>query len=258
MLTSIRGVLAATALSGALLAATPALADEADPPKDVTITGNVAFVTDYRFRGLSLSGGDMAVQGAINVNHSSGFYVGAWGSNLEQDALDIYGNMELDVYAGWTGEVTSGLTADVGLLYYVYPSGSFGDGNVFEPYASLSTTMGPATAKVGMAYAWKQDSLGGDDNLYVYTDLGVAIPSTPVTLNGHLGYTSGALSPKLLSDIFVSDPTPDTDGGFDYSVGATANLTKNLSVGVSYVGVEGRTVNGYSDDTVVGTVKLTF
>ena len=251
MLTSIRGVLAATALSGALLAATPAFADEAEPPKDFTITGNVAFVTDYRFRGLSLSGGDMAVQGAININHSSGFYVGAWGSNLEQDASDIYGNMELDVYGGWTGEIAKGVTADVGLLYYVYPSGSFGDGNVFEPYASLSTTFGPATAKVGMTYAWKQDSLGGDDNLYLYTDLGVGIPNTPVTLSGHLGYTSGALSPNLLT--FKS-----TDGGFDYSVGATANVTKNLSVGVSYVGVDGNSINGFSNDAVVGTVKLSF
>ncbi|MFM5930983.1 MAG: TorF family putative porin [Novosphingobium sp.] len=251
MLTSIRGVLAATALTGAVLAANPALADEADPPKDVTITGNVAFVTDYRFRGLSLSGGDMAVQGAINVNHSSGFYVGAWGSNLEQDALDVYGNMELDVYGGWTGEIAKGVTADVGLLYYVYPSGSVGDGNVFEPYASLSTTMGPATAKVGMAYAWKQDSLGGDDNLYVYTDLGLAIPNTPVTLSAHAGYTSGALSPNRLT-------LKSTDGGWDYSFGATANLTKNLSVGVSYVGVDGTSIKSFSNDAVVGTVKFAF
>lgn len=251
MLTSIRGVLAATALSGALLAATPALADEADPPKDVTITGNVAFVTDYRFRGLSLSGGDMAVQGAINVNHSSGFYVGAWGSNLEQDALDIYGNMELDVYAGWTGEVTSGLTADVGLLYYVYPSGSFGDGNVFEPYASLSTTMGPATAKVGMAYAWKQDSLGGDDNLYVYTDWSLAVPSTPITVTAHAGFTDGALSPKRLT-------LAGTGGGWDYSLSASATLYKGLSLGVAYVGVDGNSIGGFSDDAVVGTLKYSF
>ncbi|MEJ6008292.1 TorF family putative porin [Novosphingobium aquae] len=251
MLTSIRGVLAATALTGALIAATPAFADETDPPKDVTITGNVAFVTDYRFRGLSLSGGDMAVQGGINVNHSSGFYVGVWGSNLEQDALDIYGNSEIDVFGGWTGEVTPGLTADVGLLMYVYPSGSFGKGNVLEPYASLSTTMGPVSAKVGMAYAWKQDSLGGDDNLYVYTDLGVAIPETPLSLSAHVGYTSGALSPNLLT-------AKSTDGGFDYSVGATASVTKNLSVGVSYVGVDGNSINSFSNDAVVGTVKLSF
>ncbi len=251
MLTSIRGVLAATALTGSILAANPALADEADPPKDITVTGNVAFVTDYRFRGLSLSGGDAAVQGMINVNHSSGFYVGAWGSNLEQDALDVYGNMELDVYGGWTGEVAKGVTADVGLLYYVYPSGSVGDGNVFEPYASLSTTFGPATAKVGMAYAWKQDSLGGDDNLYVYTDLGVGIPNTPVTLNGHVGYTSGALSPNRLT-------LKSMDGGWDYSVGATASLSKNLSIGVSYVGVDGNSIDSFSNDAVVGTLKFAF
>lgn len=251
MLTSIRGVLAATALTGALIAATPAFADETDPPKDVTITGNVAFVTDYRFRGLSLSGGDMAVQGGINVNHSSGFYVGVWGSNLEQDALDIYGNSEIDVFGGWTGEVTPGLTADVGLLYYVYPSGSFGDGNVFEPYASLSTTMGPATAKVGVTYAWKQDSLGGDDNLYLYTDWSLAVPETPLSVSAHLGYTDGALSPKLLTGV-------STSGGLDYSVGAAYQITPALSLGVSYVGVEGASIDGFSNDAVVATLKASF
>ena len=88
MLTSVRGLVAATFLFGCGLAATPALADETDPPSEFTVTGNVAGVTDYRFRGLSLSGGDFAVQGGITVNHSSGFYVGTWGSSLEQDPLD--------------------------------------------------------------------------------------------------------------------------------------------------------------------------
>ncbi|MGH6785820.1 MAG: TorF family putative porin, partial [Novosphingobium sp.] len=107
MLTSIRGLVAATLVAGSALAAAPALAEEEEtaPPSEFTVTGNVVFVSDYRFRGLSLSGGDPAIQGAINVNHDSGFYVGAWGSSLEQDAFDIYGNMELDLYAGWTGEV---------------------------------------------------------------------------------------------------------------------------------------------------------
>lgn len=251
MLTSVRSLLAATVLAGSALAAAPAMADETDPPSEFTVTGNVTFVSDYRFRGLSLSGGDPAIQGGININHKSGFYVGAWGSNLEQDAFDIYGNMELDVFAGWTGEVASGLTADVGLLYYVYPSGSVGDGNVFEPYASLTAAIGPATAKVGLAYAWKQDSLGGDDNLYLYTDWGVAVPDTGLSFSAHLGYTSGALSPKLLT-------LQSTDGGFDYSVGASYNITSNLSLGVSYIGVEGNSISGFSNDTVVGSLKLSF
>lgn len=255
MLTSIRGLLAASVLAAGL-AATPAFADETDAPSDLTVTGNVALVTDYRFRGISLSGGDVAVQGSINVNHSSGFYVGAWASSLEDSA--VYGHTEVDVYGGWTGGIGSGLTADVGLLYYVYPNGKVGDANVFEPYASLTAAVGPGTVKVGVAYAWDQDSLGGDDNLYLYTDLGVAIPETPISLSAHLGWTDGALSPKFLTDVAAGAVTPRTGSGFDYNVGATYNITPKLSVGVSYVGVDGVSIDSFSNDTVVGTLKLTF
>jgi uncharacterized protein (TIGR02001 family) len=249
MHTSIRGIVAATLVASCGLTAVPAFADETDAPSDITVTGNVALVTDYRFRGLSLSGGDVAVQGSINVNHSSGLYVGTWASSLEDSG--VYGNTEVDIYAGWTGAIASGLTADVGLLYYVYPNGNVGDANVLEPYASLTTAIGPATAKFGVAYAWKQDSLGGDDNLYLFTDLGVGIPNTPISLSGHIGYTDGALSPKLLTGV-------STDGGFDYSVGATFAATKNLSLGVSYVGVDGASIDSFSNDAVVGTLKLSF
>lgn len=262
MLTSIRGLVAASLILGCGLTAVPAFAEEETaPPSEFTVTGNVVLTTDYRFRGLSLSGGDPAIQGTINLNHSSGFYVGTWASNLEDS--DVYGNMEIDLYGGWTGEVAKGLTADVGLVYYVYPNGKVGDGNYFEPYASLSTTVGPASAKVGVAYAWKQDSLGADDSLYLYTDLGVGIPDTPISLSAHLGYADGALSPKLLASLIVADAEDDgslidTDAGFDYSIGATYAVTDKLSVGVSYVGVEGYSIDSYSNDAVVGTLKFAF
>lgn len=248
MLQSIRGLLAASILAAGF-AATPVLADETDAPADITITGNVALVTDYRFRGLSLSGGDAAIQGGINVNHSSGFYVGVWGSSLEDSAL--YGHTEVDVFGGWTGSVGSGITLDAGLLYYVYPNGHVGDANVFEPYASVTAAVGPATAKVGVAYAWEQDSLGGDDNLYLYGELGASIPDTGISVLGHLGYADGAQSPKLLTG-------ESTKAGFDYNIGATYNITPKLSIGVTYVGVDGAKIDSFSDDTVVGTLKLTF
>lgn len=253
MLTSIRGLIAASLIAGTAFAATPAFADETDPPADLTVTGSVSGVSDYRWRGLSYSGGGFAVQGSMQVNHSSGFYLGTWGSSLEQDTLDIYGSAEVDLYGGWSGSLTSGITADVGATYYVYPNGTNPtlSGNYIEPYASLSTTVGPASAKIGVNYAPKQDGLGGDDNLYVFTDLGAGIPGTPVSLNAHLGYTDGALSPNRLT-------LTSTDGGWDYSVGATANVTKNLSVGVAYIGVDGASIDKFSDDTVVGTVKLAF
>ncbi len=251
MLTSIRGLVAASILASSGLAAAPAFAEETDPPADITITGNVAGVTDYRWRGLSYSGGDFAVQGQINVGHSSGLYVGAWGSSLEQDLFDVYGSAEVDLYAGWSGQVASGLTADVGVTYYAYPNGTTGNANFFEPYASLSTTVGPATAKVGINYAWEQDALGGDDNVYVFTDLGVGIPNTPISLSAHLGYADGVQSPKLLTGA-------GTGGGLDWSLGASVNITKNLSLGASYIGTEGNSIDDFSNDAVVGTLKLSF
>lgn len=252
MLTSMRGLGAAVTLSILALTATPALADEVEAPaSDFTFSGYVTGVTDYRFRGLSYSGGDFAIQGSLNVNHSSGFYIGTWASSLEQDAFDIYGSTEVDIYGGWTGEVAKGVTADVGLTYYSYPNGTVGDANILEPYASLSTTMGPVSAKVGVNYAWEQDSLGGQDNLYVFSDLGYTIADTGVSLSAHLGYTDGILSPKTLTGV-------STGGGFDYSVGASYNITDKLSVGVSYVGADGASIDGFSNDAAVGSIKLAF
>jgi uncharacterized protein (TIGR02001 family) len=260
MLTSTRGLIAATALAGSVLAATPALADETAPPSEFTVTGNVALVTDYRFRGLSQSKGDPAIQGGINLNHSSGLYVGVWSSStsFNPPADAVYGSQELDIFGGWTGQIGSGVTADVGLLYYAYPGGHVGKAEFFEPYASVSTTLGPVTGKLGLNYAWKQEALnfnGGnkDDNLYLFGELSAGIPKTPVSVSGHLGYTDGALSPK-----FATGQTVDYKGGLDWNVGATVAITPHLSIGGRYVGVEGRSINGYSNDTVVGTLKLTF
>src|SRR3546814_8148301 len=73
-----------------------------------------------------------------------------------------------------------GVTADVGLLYYFYPKDGNAATDFFEPYASLSGSLGPVNAKVGLAYAWEgQNALGNDDDIYVYTDLSTAVPGTP-------------------------------------------------------------------------------
>ncbi|MCK9542188.1 MAG: TorF family putative porin [Novosphingobium sp.] len=232
-----------------MLVSAPAFADETDPPSDITVSAEVALTTDYRFRGVSLSEGDPAVQGGITVAHSSGFYAGVWSSSITGGP--VYGSQELDFIAGWSGEVASGTTFDVGMTFYAYPNGHVGDANIWEPYAAISTTLGPATAKLGVAYAWEQDSLGGDDNLYVYGDIDFGIPNTPLTINTHLGYTDGALGPDLLSG--------GTDkSGLDWSVGATASLFGPLSLSVSYIGVEGASVKGLSNDTVVATLTASF
>jgi uncharacterized protein (TIGR02001 family) len=252
MLTSVRGLLAATILAGSALASAPALAQDDEAASPITVSGNVALTSDYRFRGVSLSAGDIALQGGVDIAHESGFYVGTWASSIQGGTP--YGEVELDVYGGWTGAVTEGVTVDVGLLYYIYPTTDDPlnldpDTDYFEPYASISTTVGPVGATAGVAYAWEQDSLGGNDNLYLYTDFSLAIPGTPVTATAHAGYTDGVLAPPFLAG------TGD-DTGLDWSLGLSAPVYGGLSVGVSYVGVEGPSIDGFTDDAIVATLSF--
>ena len=254
MLTSVRSLLAATVLAGSALVAMPAFAqdEEEGAESPITISGNVAVTSDYRFRGVGLSGGDFALQGGIDVVHSSGFYVGTWASSIQGGSP--YGEVEWDIYGGWTGQVAEAVTVDVGLLYYAYPTTDDPlnldpDTDYFEPYASISTTVGPVGATAGVAYAWEQDSLGGNDNLYLYTNLDAGIPGAPVTVSAHLGYTDGALAPPLLAGTL-------DDTGFDWSLGAGVTVMKGLTLSATYVGVEGPSIDGFTDDTVVGTLMF--
>lgn len=248
MLTSIRG-LAAAFLFTLSAAASPAFAqDEAESTGDFELSGNAALVSEYRFRGVDLSGGDIAVQGGVDVVHSSGFYVGAWASSIDEDTVG-FGHTEVDVYGGWSGSLTDGLALDVGVIGYLYPNAGPGDFDYVEFYSSLSTTLGPVGAEFGVAYAPEQDSLGGTDNLYLFTDVSAAIPGTPVTLTGHLGYTDGFLT-------FTDDSK-----AFDWSIGAEAAIGGPLTLGVAYVGAEGDIAPpayDFVDDAVVVTLSASL
>lgn len=266
MSTSFRGpkaaTLAATLAAASVLSFTPARAQDTaaeEPASPVTVSGNVALVTDYRFRGVSLSGGDPAIQGGVTLTHESGFYVGAWASSIDDGGSDFFGDMELDLFGGWSGSVTDGIGLDAGLLYYAYPTNAAGnDAEFFEPYANLTGELGPVSAKIGINYAWSQDALLNEDNVYLHTELSAGIPTTPISLSGHLGYNSGALS----ADYVTGASTDRTS--WDWSIGASATVLGNVTLGVSYIGVEAPAIkalglsDGFTDDTVVGSLTVTF
>ena len=146
---------------------TPAAEEPAPPAKPFTITGGATVISDYRFRGLTQSDEKPALQVTLNLNHSSGFYIGTWASTIDggidgsTPALTGYGFAEVDLYGGFTRTLKSGFGFDVGLLYYVYPDNQGGlKTDFFEPYASINYTIGPINAKLGGAYAWgNQDGL---------------------------------------------------------------------------------------------------
>ena len=212
----------------------------------IEISGNVSLVSDYRFRGVSFSDGDPALQGGMDLTHSSGFYVGTWASSISGGTP--FGEVELDVYGGWSGDVSDGVTVDVGLLYYIYPTGDFPgiDTDYFEPYASIGTTLGPVGAELGVAYAWEQDSLGGGDNFYIYSDFEFGIPNTPVSLTAHVGYTDG---------VFATQADGDS---FDWGLGASYAVTDNLSLGVNYVDTQGPSIEDFTDAGIFASITYSM
>ncbi len=113
MLTSFRGLMAVSLATAGLSLATPAMAQSEDD-SGFTTSANVALTTDYRFRGVSLSGGEPAIQGGFDVGHESGFYVGTWASSIKGGPS--YGDLEFDVYAGWGGNLSDAVSVDLSLI----------------------------------------------------------------------------------------------------------------------------------------------
>lgn len=130
----------ALALAG--LFSLPALAEEAAPASPFSF--NVGVVSDYLFRGVSQTHGDAALQGGVDYTHSSGFYLGAWGSTISwvKDYTGK-GDTELDLYGGYKSAFAGGdWNYDVGAITYIYsnhgPANAFGaNPNTAEIYGAI-------------------------------------------------------------------------------------------------------------------------
>lgn len=95
----------------------------------IQIRGNVGVVSDYVFRGVTLSNEDPVVQGGLDLILPEGFYVGAWASGVDTPWGGIYNqnsgveDFEYDLYAGWQWKNSSAnLRLDTGVIRYGFSS----------------------------------------------------------------------------------------------------------------------------------------
>lgn len=91
---------------------------------DFELSGNMALVSDYVWRGTSQTYKKPAVQGGFELSHAIGFYLGTWGSNVRfvpKGAPSDGANLELDYYGGYRYEYSKGNVLDVGGYRYNYP-----------------------------------------------------------------------------------------------------------------------------------------
>jgi uncharacterized protein (TIGR02001 family) len=148
-------------------------------------SGNITLTSDYSFRGISQTGEEPAIQGGFDWDSGSGFYLGAWGSNVNFGDGDET-SMELDIYAGYAGSLES-LGYDFGFIYYIYPGANSNlNYDFWEIYGSLGFDFDVASISAGIAYT--SDNFGDTgDGLYLMS--GVSIPiSDMFSLDASLNY----------------------------------------------------------------------
>jgi len=195
----------------------------------LSFSGSAALTTDYRFRGMTQTESDPAVQGGFALSHSSGLYAGVWASNVHFSAEDPT-HLELDPYIGYATELpfAGKPTLDVGLWYYGYPSSS--DINWLELYAKLGfsdlVTSGDSFLA---AINYTNDWAGSDeDGWYLNATYNIPFADTGFGGVASVGYTKVDIDDYFGEDD-PSDDYVDWKVGVTYSVKSVEGLTAELA-----------------------------
>lgn len=144
----------------------------------VEVSGDVTFVSDYAFRGISQTDEAPALQGGLTLAAESGLYVSVWGSSVD---FGGQGTLELDVMLGWSGDIAEGWSADVGIMRYGYPNTEFEGSNFWEAYGSVSYK----DFTLGLTYS---DDFYGNTGKYYYIYAGYSLALTEnVAVDFHIG-----------------------------------------------------------------------
>ena len=235
-----------------------ALAQDKPAASPHTFTGNVGFVSEYRYRGISQTDMKPALQGGFDYAHASGVYLGTWASNVSwlSDTGLAKSSLEWDFYGGFKG-AAGDFGYDFGVLQYYYP------GN-FDAWKAAGSPK-PNTTELYAAGTWKMltlkyshavsDIFGfPDSNNSYYIDLaGNFDLGSGFTLGAHYGHQ------KIKTSLVAVDCSYN-----DWKLGVSKELV-GLTWGLNYVDTDANS-NCYTNyrgknlgnGTVVLSVSKTF
>lgn len=235
------------ALAGILFLAAGASAPAiAEGPE---FSGNVAYVTDYRFRGISQGDRSQAIQGGFDIELESGLYAGTWASNVTFSGAAI----EVDYYAGFAGSFSEDVEYDLGFLWYNYPED---DADPDLDYYELYGSIGAFGGTFGVAFSPDYFAETGDF-WYLYGDYSIGVAEN-FSIDLHVGF-------NLFEDedafaAFIGPEDGDAgDNYIDYSIGVSTSAL-GLDFGLSYIGTDLKKSECFGgtklcDDTVVLSVS---
>lgn len=161
-----------------------------------SFSANVALTSEYYFRGLSQTDDTPAIQGGfdyeVDVSKPIAFYLGTWASNVDfNEPGGVDGaSIEIDLYGGLRGAIgETGLTWDVGFIYYAYPGADSGLNYDFvEVQGALGYDFGVAAVTGSLNYS--PENFGDSGNAYYWKGaVDVPIPAVKnLSLSGYIAY----------------------------------------------------------------------
>ena len=182
---------------------------------------NGSLVSDYLFRGETLSGGQPAIQGGADFEIQRGGFLGVWGSSGSTEVP-----LELDFYGGWTITPAQFVEVEARLTGFVYPHKT--DGNSLE--ASLLLEF--ANPHVGYHYDFVLEQH--------YVEVGALY--SPVG-DFYVDARGGLLGKDRAEEGGRPGGMPNPVGDnliWDFELGAGYDITGDLRVGATFVNHEHR------------------
>ena len=242
-------------------AAAPAAA--APPAPDYTLTANAGIFSQYNFRGIEQTAGKPAVQGGFDWAHSSGFYLGTWGSNiswLEDFGYYTRSSLEWDFYGG--SKAASTMTElCLGTLYYYYPQPQprFRMPTPVSTPRSIEMARRQGSYNLENYFGAKPTGQKTDGTWYFDFYANYPIGESGVTLLGHFGILNVA------HDGSGNSKASYNDWKLGASYGVPDGPFKGVELGAYYSGNDAKKafytdLTGYNTakDTGVVYVKKTF
>ena len=148
-------------------------------------SSTIGVVSDYDFRGISLSARDPALQVSADYAFGeTGFSAGVFASNIDSGP-DVDGDLETDVYVDFATMFNDRFGFNAGATYYTYPGS---DGTEAFPEAYVGLVAGDFVVNQWFTH----DYLGvGDTALYTEANYSRELPAS-FSLSVHAGYSYGA------------------------------------------------------------------
>ena len=197
----------------------------------VEISSNVGLSSDYIWRGMTQTNGDISVNGGFDLSTDMGFYIGTWASNADMvttdanDKVTAKASMELDIYLGFSGEMAENMTYDIGYISVIYPGNDALDFE--EAYVGFNI--------YGLSILYSD----GQNDMPSYSEIGYSVDAGPGSFNISYGE--------------YEDTGDNTLVGYDWGVG-------DFSLGFYYYDFEVNKNNsqGADDDGAYVSLSRSF